>query len=415
MLTSFAPAVSLARLRATTRMERLLRNIRNAQLMNPRTSSLAAGVTVTDNGSTLPAEVSSSNGYLMTGTTTVSLGIWTIDGATPSYSSGGTYRCYSAVIWTNGGTLGLNDGRNCNFWRASVMADCRYLAFKVGSTTAAYRFLVDGHYVSMTGITLGTTSGSTPQYILLDFGSRAVRQVTLEGQTTCALGGAYTEATGKLWTVDRSDSIHASFIGDSYIYGSAATVLGDGVAPVCGDWLGATMHASGSGGTGWATTGNAYRFDQRIANGDLALGGVVPDLILMMASVNDRTLPTATVTANAHTGMQTARALYPNTPIIMFGCAGASYVSSVLATEAAVQSAVNQLADPMTAFVPVSSDSNGAWVSGSGKVGTPANDGNSDWATVADGTHPSDEGCAMLGRRYARAALGALTTMYRAM
>lgn len=111
-------------------------------------------------------------------------------------------------------------------------------------------------------------------------------------------------------------------------------------------------------------------------------------------------------------GLRGARATYPAIPILVFGCHGASYVSSVLTNEAAVQAAVAQAADPMCAFVPLSSDPNGAWVTGSGKIGAAANDGNSDWVTVSDGTHPTDEGATYLGRRYAAAAVKALAALY---
>jgi hypothetical protein len=70
------------------------------------------------------------------------------------------------------------------------------------------------------------------------------------------------------------------------------------------------------------------------------------------------------------------------------------------------------MADPLTAFVPVSTDPGGAWVSGTGYVGNAHGDGNSDWLTSSDGTHPTDEGCATLGRRYAHAALAALDAMH---
>jgi lysophospholipase L1-like esterase len=391
------------------KLNRILRNALRAGLTNPRNAGLfTPAITPVDNGATLPAAVSSSNAYLISGTAPINKGIWSIIGGTPTYAGGGCYRIYSAVIWTTGGNAGGNDGKQISSWRASVMADCRYIAFKVGATTSGYRFLVDGKYVSTAGFVLGTTSGSTAQYILLDFGSRAIRNITLEGQGTCGIGGAYVEATGKLWPAASNDWVYATMLGDSYVYGSAATALGDGVSPTLGDWLGMQMHASGSGGTGWATTGSAYRFDQRIANGDIAIGGVTPDVIFFMASVNDRTLSTATVTTNALAGLRSARAQYPNTPIVVFGCAGASYVTTVTANEAAVQSAVTQFGDPLCAFVPFSTDTNGAWVTGTGTVAAPANNGNSDWVTSSDGTHPTDEGCGYIGRRYAQGALAAL-------
>jgi hypothetical protein len=409
MLSTVIPGVSPAQLRTARRLERILRNARLAQVSNPRNVGLASGVTVTDNGATRPA-VTGATSYPISASDP---GIWTVRGGVPIAATG-AYRVKSATIGATGGNIGLNNGAQGSAWRASLMGDCRYIAFRVLPSTAPYRILVDGKYVSTAGTLLATTTGSTHQFILLDMGSRALRRLTLEGQRDNALLTAYTEATGALWPLAKADEVNIAWLGDSYVYGSAATANGDGLSPVAGDWLGAAMLASGSGGTGWVADngGSNYRFDQRIANGDLALGGASPDAILLMASVNDRALDTATTTANALAGLRSARSLYPGVPIVVFGCAGASYVASVLATEAAVQAAVTAFSDPLCAFVPVSSEAAGAWASGSGKVGATASDGNSDWVTTADGTHPGDEGCAYLGRRYADGALKALTAMY---
>jgi lysophospholipase L1-like esterase len=412
MFPALLPAVSPAKLRAATRLQRIRHAARAARQSNPRNAGLHPGaVTITDNGATLPAATSASYPF-----TAASKGVWTVNGGAPFSAGGGNFRFASAVIWTSGGNAGTGDGKQCNFWRASAMCNGRYLALRLGPTTAAYRILIDDRYVAMSGTVLGVTSGLASQFLLLDFGARAIRKVTVEGQQTCSFAGAYTEASAKLWAVSDADMLRATFIGDSYVHGSAATHLGDGIAPVMGDWLGVAMHASGSasgtGSTGWAASTTAYRFDERIANGDIGLNGAPPDLLFMMASVTDRAKEPAVITANALAGLRTARAHYPETPIVMFGCLGASYVGTVLANEAAVQAAVTQLADPLAGFVPVSTDPLGAWVSGSGRIGSPANDGNSDWVTIADGTHPSDEGCAYIGRRYAGAALACLSGMY---
>lgn len=138
-----------------------------------------------------------------------------------------------------------------------------------------------------------------------------------------------------------------------------------------------------------------------------------------MASINDRMTASAAIQANALAGLRSARAQYPDTPILVFGCmAGSTGPStgplSATASEQAVQAAVAQAADPLTVFVPVSTDVAGPWVSGTGKIGTTTGIGNADRVVTNDGIHLGDEGCAMIGRRYADAAIRTLRSLYPA-
>lgn len=399
------------RLTRQHRLARIQRVAARAAISNPRIAGLATGVTITDNGASLPT--TTPQGYLFN---VVTPGVWTTCGGKP-VTIGGKNLFYSSVIGTTGGNAGSSDGKQVNSWRAFVMVNSRYFAARLVPTTAPYRFLVDDKYVSLAGTVLGTTTGSTSQYVLLDFGTRALRQVTIEGNATCGLSGAYVENTGKVFPIDTSDDVRLAFLGDSYVGGSSATVLHDAVVPVMADWLGAKALASGSGGTGWnQSNATVYRFDQRIANGDLGLDTVAPDLICLMASVNDRSRDSAVVQANALAGLQAARGLYPTTPIVVFGCmpiplGPLTGTPSLTSTEQAVQSAVATLNDPLCRFVPITLDPGGAWVTGSGAVGAETGTGNADWMFVADKVHPGDEGCALLGKRYALAALAALSQM----
>lgn len=397
------------------RLSRLTRQARAAALLNPRNAGLYTGaLTITDRAATAPAETPQPfnfGGF-------AALGVWRTTGGTPVLVNG-AWRFSSAVIAATGGSVGTNNGATANWWRVAVMMDARYLTLRLFPQPNAYRLIVDGRYVSLAGTLLGTQSGTTLQHLLLDFGARGVRQVILEGHLAAGFAGGFTEATGSLWPIETADAPNGAFLGDSYIVGSAATLNGDGIAPHLGDWMGQRMLASGSGGTGWGTPTN-YRFDERIARGDLALNGTDPDIGYLMASINDRNRDLAVVQANAAAGVRAVRQRYPTIPIIVFGSLGGATGpgttpgNSIIANEQAVQAAVASVADPMTAFVPVSTDSAGAWVSGTGKIGTTTGTGNSDWATVADGIHPSDEGCAYIGRRYAAAAVAALNTMAQA-
>lgn len=242
MLASILPSATPAQLGASDRIDRILRASRAALAANPRIAGLApTPPTITDNGATRPAQTPQP--YVLS---VGAPGVWTIVGGTPVAPNAGLVRPYSTIIGTTGGTVGSNDGKNASFWRLSAMAASRYVALSVGPTTAAYRFLVDDRYVSTAGTVTATTSGPAGQYLLLDFGTGATRKITVEGQSACSLYAAFVENTGRMWPVDSSDALYVSFLGDSYVYGSAANALGDGVAPVMGNWMGARMHASGS-------------------------------------------------------------------------------------------------------------------------------------------------------------------------
>lgn len=403
MLTTLLPAATPAALHRQGGAARLFRAIRAAQTANPRNAGAFPGpLTITDAGATMPATVAA--GYPLS---SAALGIWHVVGGR-LWTGNNNVR--AAII--DAAATPSQPG-----FRVEAMLDARYAALRLLPNAQPIRLLVDGRYVAAAGTTLGTQTGNTPQYLLLDFGTRAIRRLTVELPPLGALFGAYVESGGKMWPVSLGDAVHGAMLGDSYVAGAGPAQNGDGVAIQLGDWLGIHLHASGSGGTGWATVNSAFRFDQRIANGDLALSYYPPEIVFLMASYNDRYADAATITANALAGLRSARSQCPDVPVIVFGaCPGATGPStgapSILQAEAAVRAAVTTLADPLTAFVPVSSDPAGAWVTGTGKAGAVTGAGNSDWATAADGVHPSDEGAATIGRRYAAGTADALRAIY---
>jgi len=357
MLAATLPAASPAALANQRLLNRLRRASARAALANPRISGLhPAPPTITDNGATSPA-LTSANPYSCNST---SLGVWHVAGG--RYGSAG--RISAGVIDAAGNEI-------YSFARWEVMADSRYLTVRVGPTTAPYRFIVDGRYVSLTGTVTATTTGNTDQYLILDFGTRAVRRIVVEATRTGRLSGGYVEDGATLWPVDTSEIPAAVFLGDSYVFGSGPDVTADGIAAQMADRMGLALQASGSGGTGWNQTATSvYRFDQRIANGDLAFGYRTPEVIFLHASVNDAysTQNSATLQANALAGLRAARAQFPLVPIVVFGCVAApnKTASQVTAAEAATSAAVTALGDPLCRFVAIDGDAKGKWVSGLG-------------------------------------------------
>jgi hypothetical protein len=357
MLAVMLPSASPRDLANQRLLDRVRRAAAKAALANPRMSGLhPAPPTITDNGATSPA-ITANNPY---GCNAANRGVWHVVGG--RYGSGGRI------------AAGVQDAVPTDintYARWEVMADSRYFTSRLGPTTVPYRFIVDGRYVSQAGTTLVTTTGNADQYLSLDFGTRAVRHIVVEAMRTGRLAGGFVEDGAALWPIDASDAPHAVFLGDSYVFGSGPDLAADGVAVQMADRMGLALQASGSGGTGWNQTATGvYRFDQRIANGDLALGYQPPELIFLHASVNDAYAGQngASVQANALTGLKAARAQYPGVPIIVFGCIAAPNrtAAQISLAETSVAAAVAAFADPLCRFVPVDSDPSGKWVTGLG-------------------------------------------------
>ncbi len=394
------PRITLDRALRLSRLDQLLRSAEKSRQSNPRNAGLASGVTVTAEGTTNPAGLTKA--YLYPSNTDK----FAVSGGQFAEVTSGLYRLRAAVIAETGGNLAMNDGSQGTYGRVRIMTDASKMSWRVGPTSAAYRFLVDGQYVSASGTTTVNSGGATHEYISLDFGSSAVREVTLEMQLACALVGAYVGPTESIWAPE-DDRLNLVLLGDSMVYGTNTSLKGDAYGAVLADWLGVNGQNSGSGGTGWATPTN-YRFDERIDNGDLELGGS-PDIIVLTASYNDRALSQATVTANALSGMLSARSQYPSVPIFVMGCLpGATGPSSqIVATEAAVKSAFDSFGDPFSAFVPISESTTAGWITGTGAVGSTTGTGNSDRYTDADTVHPNEDGHDYIGRQAAAAAVDA--------
>lgn len=357
MLAIISPSVSPREAANQRLLDRLRRAAARAAVTGPRVTGLhPAPPSITDHGSTSPA-LTATSAYPCNG---ASQGVWHVIGG--RYGSGG--RISAGVQDAAGNPLNT-------YARWEVMADSRWFTARVGPTPVPYRFIVDGRYVSLGGTVLGTTTGNTDQYLTLDFGSRAVRRIVVEATRTGRLAGGFVEDGAALWPVDTSDVPAAVFLGDSYVFGSGPELTADGVAVQMADRLGLALQASGSGGTGWNQTATSvYRFDQRIANGDLALGYRAPEVIFLHASVNDAYAgqSAAALKANALAGLRAARAQFPAVPIVAFGCIAAPNraASAVSAAEAGLAAAVAEWADPLCRFVPIDGDPGGKWIVGLG-------------------------------------------------
>jgi hypothetical protein len=346
----------------------LLARIRSARSRalgsNCRDNPIYAGATVTDNGSALPAAVSKS--YAL-GAGYAGRGVFHVVGGLAGQANS------SGRVLANYQTPTI---KNPTMARVEVMANSRYFAVEVPPAATPYRFIVDDgtgpKFISKTGLTLVTTTGTTHQYILIDFGSRATRKISVDLPGLCGLYAAWVEAEGTCWPVDLATAVHGVVFGDSYVLAAGATIASDGLAFQMGDLMGASIHAAGVGGVGWTTpdypTSSSNNFLQRIALSELALSYYNPDFIITLVSYNDRN-NSSTIAAAITTGLQGLRDQYPGVPIVVMGIMPGGYLQSsatFTAVETAAAAAVASLSDPLIAFVPVMTDANGAWLTGKG-------------------------------------------------
>jgi len=196
------------------------------------------------------------------------------------------YRRFPAATRAaSGGNVG--NGLEAIVWRGRVLADAQAVAFRVlGGAANRYRFIVDGAYVSAEPVSMETGGR---QYVVLDFGSKAQREIVVEGALVAAIDGIHV-APGDGLVLPPAPAFRALVLGDSVTAGIGAEFAGDGFVPVMGDALGIETWASGVSGSGYVATagGSVYRLADRLA-GDLARFQAygAADLVIVALGVND--------------------------------------------------------------------------------------------------------------------------------
>jgi len=385
-------------------LNKILNSKAAASYGNPRTWGVYWDtVTVTDDGTSAP--VAQTNGYLVSTYPTL-------------FQMSGSYVSSQSVIKTakiaaTGGNTGLNDGGYCSASRIRFLVEDKKVTLRLAGSSRAYRILIDGQYLDTTGLVPGATSGT--RYFSYEFSTRNIREFIVETQLNQAFVGVYVSATGKVHRA-ADPSIRSVALGDSWMVGTAATHLADGIDYVCADWMGWQSHVqSGAASTGFVNTNSGYNFLDRVNNGDLSIGGT-PDVILMRASLNDKNQSAANVTSNCLAALKAARDQFPNALIIQMGAypvAGANGGTlSSTQNEAAVKSAFDSFLDPFSVFVPIINAVPGAPISGTGNPSATTGVGNADYLMAAgDGSHLSSYGSSILGRWQAEAITTSLLNL----
>jgi lysophospholipase L1-like esterase len=320
------------------------------------------------------------------------------------------------VVTLNGSGAGGNigGGKEGNTAQMEVMADAAKVTFSVFGSTVPHRFLVQSdatggrlQYVDTTGTAPLATSGAN--YITLDFGWRALRRVVIESQQGLGFDQVAVGATESLFQTDGTDLLRGVWLTDSY----GATVIGgranDNFANVMGAALGIRdRRVSALASTGWLNNvgGTRYTIGQRIAVDAVPQA---PDVGFIFAGINDGSA--TGIQAEVTTRVREWRAALPSVPLFVFGAwpATTGPSATVIAVENAITAAVAAVADPLTIFIPISTDPTGSWFFGTGRVGASTGAGNTDlYFPNADPNHPNTAGHLYAGLRGADAVMSKL-------
>jgi lysophospholipase L1-like esterase len=217
--------------------------------------------------------------------------------------------------------------------------------------------------------------------------------------------------TGTLSYPHVTDNFTAAFIGDSQPGGGGPSPTQQGNFP----WQ--MMHLMGLpdvqncsiGGTGFVSANTSTNYgghaiaDLQYQNSFRPIG-----LIFVQISANDHDitglLPIAGLGAASLAFFQALRAAFPTVPIVATGViTGGSVALSVnQAIEAVTAANIETLqaaGDSMLFYVPAALDPGGAWITGTGNVGTPNGTGNADFDISSDNLHMTEAGHSLYARK----------------
>ncbi|WP_407122754.1 SGNH/GDSL hydrolase family protein [Bradyrhizobium sp. STM 3561] len=276
----------------------------------------------------------------------------------------------------------------------------------VRGAQGTWRVEVNGQFLSKTGN--ATAAGGGEQQLVLDWsGVRSLRSYRFHPVSGGWFSRVGVDALSRV-SRPRKERVRAVFAGDSYTSGTGATYGDSDWASIAAYLLGIDdpWHSALTG-TGFLNPGTTWTARSHVSD----ITGASPDLVVIAYGTNDTGL--SGIQAEVLLYLQTIRASLANVPIVVLGpwpkATGPS--AAILTVESAVSAAVTQFNDPLCAFVPVSADTVGSWVFGTGFVGATNGSGNSDVYIDTDGIHPSNAGHEFLGRRAAAGIATALMAM----
>lgn len=273
-----------------------------------------------------------------------------------------------------------------------------FISFRYGISPA--RIAVDGKLVSPTAY---YSNGGYNFRLMFPAGARKGRRITVMWPGSNHFYGVQLQPGDSVSKVTPTFAPYSLFtVGDSYFGGSPyhPCVSDRGPVHILAELLGAKQYQmDGVGGSGYITSGSGLPFGNTTR---LARIPAAQDVIVVAGGIND---PTTGLQTAVESYLTALRAAQPNAMVFVLGpWAGSSGPSATtLAKEAAISAAVAAVNDARITFVPVNTDSTGAWIQGTGRVSAPNNTGNADLYIAPDGSHPTCRGSEYLMGRLADA------------
>ncbi len=312
------------------------------------------------------------------------------------------YWSYPAITVPSGGNVSAT--RHATSFAVEFYTDSSAVELMILNSPSARGFMifVNDQAVSASPIAFGATNGGS--YVLIPFGTSAVRKIRFESDEAAGFGRAYVKPTAIVWpSAGAPDLIRAAWVGDSFGTPVGASLAGGSWPFRAGKLLGWTDTRSISlGGTGFDSGAIKYSTASRLAD----VAGISPDVIVLQGSTNDDASAAAGTLAAAVTSTIAAyRAALPRVPLIVLGPSAMTKSADAnrLANAAAVAAGVVAAADANTWHIPNTTDPSGSWITGTGYAGATTGTGNSDVVTSSDGAHPTQWGHDYLARRFAQA------------
>jgi lysophospholipase L1-like esterase len=290
----------------------------------------------------------------------------------------------------------------------------------LGSYNAVYekqRMVLEVNDRRLNDSQVAVTPGSkffNPGGFLIDFRdstlkskSKKIRVLTTDGFAVTA-AQVYIENGKKLWTENNSNHWKLAVEGDSLTQGGYQSPYQPGqdwVSQV-GALLGCDDVANmAQGGTGFISDnkGKKTTYMQRIER----FASLNADVYVIAGNHNDLSYPAADQIQAALRYFKKLRELQPKAVIVVFGVNPLQGESSdsggVRNAELNLKVAFDQWADDNAYFVPIATDPNGPWITGTGSVDAPKGDGNKDLFYTSKDGHPLQRGVDFFAQRYAQA------------
>lgn len=307
-------------------------------------------------------------------------------GGTPYFRGSGLGNSYGfpSTSVSNAGSGNMVSNLAAMAWRVKMLIDAIDPVFQFVNATVGARFVVVTPGVGVQYVSLTPTipsNGGTANFIQLTFGSRALREIWVEGIQALSLIGVAVRSGETIQP--RPVGLRMTFIGDSIVQGTigGGGYNADGFAFVMGDCLGITdVRMSGIGGQGVQAieTGGTWNLPARlnpVTNANVWTYDAPPsDVFVFAMGVNDASLSYASNAVAYQNCINQLAAQYPTTPIIVIGCPGNNSGPQEVnaTTDFAIAAAVANLNSPYIVYLPDASRGQFCYETGTGNATTPA-------------------------------------------